>query len=51
LGHSNISVTLNIYTNIIQEQDELAAMAMGDIFKNVLSTKKHENVEEEQVTW
>lgn len=32
LGHSDITVTLSIYTSVIQEQDELAAAAMEKIF-------------------
>ena len=47
LGHSDISVTLMIYTGIIQEQDELAASAMEDAFSHVLGTKRHEKVASE----
>ncbi len=47
LGHSDISVTLGIYTGIIQEQDELAADAMEDAFSHVSGTKRHENVDPE----
>lgn len=32
LGHSDITVTLSIYTSVIQEQDDLAAEAMEGVF-------------------
>ncbi len=48
LGHSNITVTLDIYTSVIQEQDDLAAAAMEDVFcearKDTNTCKKTEEV-------
>lgn len=40
LGHSDISVTLGIYSHVIQEQDELACMAMENVFAEAQKNTK-----------
>jgi len=40
LGHSDISVTLSIYAQFIQEQDELCSQAMETAFRTLPETHK-----------
>lgn len=41
LGHSDITVTLSIYTSVIQEQDDVAAEAMENVFFEARKSTKH----------
>lgn len=50
LGHSDITVTLSIYTSVIQEQDDLAAVAMEDVFAEARKDTKHLQGNKENVT-